>query len=358
MKATKLLLFCIIIINSFSSCYQDTGEFFRTTSIILSADSNLKKPGRTINFTVKTDSGLDVTNEATIYIKEITSSSEPEIINEPNITSQVDKIYKVYAKYKEYTSEEINVEFNINAESFVKRLLIEDYTGTWCVNCPTVSYAIDLLKEKTDKIVPVAIHRGPNAASYDPFNFEEASVLENLFGFPNQYPTSMLNRTTYWASPVSANGQNNALNLTSGTPVRLGLAMNSTKTGNNINLDVKVKFFQDYSNLKLVVYVLENKLIYPQENGTIYYDGIDVLEDFEHNHVLRATYTDILGDAIPSSETTYGKTFTRNFSVAVPSNIANTANMEFVAFVIGSNNKSINVRSAAVGVNQEFEENN
>jgi hypothetical protein len=31
--------------------------------------------------------------------------------------------------------------------------------------------------------------------------------------------------------------------------------------------------------------------------------------------------------------------------------------MEFVAFVIGSDNKSINVRSAAIGVNQEFEEN-
>lgn len=355
MKATKLLLFCIIIINSFSSCYQDTGDFFRTTAIILSADSNLKKPGRTIHFTVKTDSGIDVTNEATIYIKEITSSSEPEIINEPNITSDVDKIYKVYAKYKEYTSE-INVEFNINAESFVKRLLIEDYTGTWCVNCPTVSYAIELLKEKTDKTVPVAIHRGNSLASHDPYHFEGATVLEVLFGFPNQYPTSMLNRTTYWASPVSATGQNNALALTTGAPVRLGLAMNSTLTGNNVNLDVKVKFFQDYSNLKLVVYVLENKLIYPQENGTIYYDGIDILEDFEHNHVLRATYTDILGDAIPSSETLYGNIYSRNFSVAVPSNIANTANMEFVAFVIGSNNKAINVRNAAIGINQTFEE--
>lgn len=356
MKATKLLIFCIIIINSFSSCYQDSGEFFRTTSIILSADRNIKKPGRTINFTVKTDSGLDVTNEATIYIKEV-SSSEPEIINVPNITSQVDKIYKVYAKYKEYTSEEINVEFNINAESFVKRLLIEDYTGTWCVNCPTVSYAIELLKEKTDKVVPVAIHRGNSVASHDPYHFEGATILEEINQTVGQYPIAILNRKNFWLNQVTALGQDKALQLTTGDAVRLGLAMNSTQSGNSINLDVKVKFFQDYSNLKLVVYVLENKLIYPQENGTIYYNGIDIIEDFEHNHVLRATFTDILGDAVPSSETAYGKTYTRNFSVAVPDNIANTANMEFVAFVIDSNNKSINVRSAKIGDNQDFEEN-
>ena len=356
MKATKLLLFCIIIINSFSSCYQDTGEFFRTTSIILSADRNIKKPGSIIIFTVKTDSGLDVTNEATIYIKEIASSSEPEVINEPNITSQFDKIYKVYAKYKEYTSEEINVEFNINAESFVKRVLIEDYTGAWCVNCPAVSYAIEELKKQTNKAVPVAIHRGSTTAAFDPYHYEPATPLLQQLGVI-AFPTAKLNRSIPWTFPqYSTANLNKALLLTTGDPIRLGLAMNSTQTGNSVNLDVKVKFFKDYSNLKLVVYVLENKLIYPQENGDNLFGTTPEIEDFEHNHVLRATFTNIFGDEIPSNDTTYGKTYTRNFSVAVPDNIANTANMEFVAFVI-DNNKSINVRSAKIGDNQDFEEN-
>lgn len=358
MKATKLLLFCIIIINSFSSCYQDTGEFIRTYGIELTADSNEKKRGEIIELTVDTDSGFDVSSEAKFYYKEINTENFTELDNR-TLTSTIPKTFIVYATYKNFTSKEIEVKFLETDESFTKRVLIEDYTGAWCVNCPTVSYAIEKLKEQTDKAVPVAIHRGSNSASFDPFHYEDANALEDLVGVANQYPTAKLNRLTNWNYPQhTQTNLNKAIALTTGTPVRLGLAMNSTIGGNSINLDVKVKFLENYSNLKLVVYVLENGLLYPQDNGTTFYGGLPVIEEFEHNHVLRATFTNILGDAIASSETTYGKTFTRNFSVAVPSNIANTANIDFVAFVVGQDNKAINVRKATIGENQTFEENN
>lgn len=364
MKAIKILFFLTTIIF-LNSCYQDKGDFLRIYGIEISVDISEVSLDKTVNFTVKTDYGLDVTNEAKIFIQDIASSNLP-IENGTSLTSSTNKIFKVYAEYpnpndktKILRSNEITVKFDEFAQSFVKRVLIEDYTGTWCVNCPTVSYAIEKLKEQTDKAVPVAIHRGSNSASFDPFHFEDANALENLVGVANQYPTAKLNRLTSWKYPQhTQNNLDTAIKLTTGTPVRLGLAINSTLSGNSINLDVKVKFFQDYSNLKLVVYVLENKLIYPQDNGTSFYGGIPVIEDFEHNHVLKATFTNILGDAIPSSETSYDKTYSRNFSVAVPSNITNTANIEFVAFVVGQDNKAINVRKAAIGENQPFEENN
>ncbi len=357
MKAIKTLFF-LFFITSLSSCYQDTGEFFRTTNITLSADSEEKRLGQTINFKIVTDSGIDVTNEAIIYIQDESSTLEPEINTSSNLTSNVTKTYKVYAVYKEFTSNEILVKFDDNVESFVKRVLIEDYTGTWCVNCPTVSYAIEKLKELTDKAVPVAIHRGPNSGSYDPFHYEDANALEDLVGIANQYPTAKLNRLTYWNYPQhTQTNLNKAIALTTGSPVRLGLAMNSSLTNNNLNLEVKVKFLENYSNLKLVVYVLENDLIYPQKNSTSFYGGLAEIPDFEHDHVVRSTFTNILGDVIPSDDTSYGKTYTRNFSVTVPSSISNTANMEFVAFVIGADNKAINVRKAVIGENQTFEEN-
>lgn len=357
MKATKLLLFCIIIINSFSSCYQDTGEFIRTYSIGLTADSNEKKRGEIIELTVDTDSGFDVSSEAKFYYKEINTENFTEL-NDRIITSTIPITFIVFAKYKNFTSKEIEVKFVETDESFVKKVLIEDYTGAWCVNCPAVSYAIEKLKEQTDKAVSVAIHRGSTTAAFDPYHYEAATPLLqqlNIIAFP----TAKLNRSVPWPFPqYSTANLNKAIALTTGTPVRLGLAMNSTISGNSINLDVKVKFLENYSNLKLVVYVLENGLLYPQDNGTTFYGGLSVIEEFEHDHVLRATFTNILGDAIPSNETTYGKTFTRNFSVAVPSNIVNTANMEFVAFVVGQDNKAVNVRKSSVGENQTFEENN
>lgn len=363
MKALKIFLYLFFVSNLSVSCYQDKGDFFRTNSIILSADSSEKRPGQTIVLTVNTDAGIEITNQAIIYIKEVTSSTI-QISNTPAITTTDIKSYTIYAKYvdansnKEFISNEIEVSFN-NDKSFVKRVLIEDYTGAWCVNCPTVSYAIEQLKANSVRAVPVAIHRGSNPASFDPYHFAGADILEELVGVANQYPTAKLNRITNWNYPqTTTTNQNKAIALTAGAPVRLGLAMNSTVQNSKINLDVKVKFFDDYTdNLRLVVYVLENNLIYPQKNSTSFYGGLSVIPNFKHDHVVRATFTNILGDRIPAFETVYNATYSRNFNITIPANIANSANIEFVAFVIGSNNKAINVRSAAIEANQLFEDN-
>ena len=73
---------------------------------------------------------------------------------------------------------------------FKKRVLIEDYTGTWCGNCTRVSYAIEQVKAQNDKVVTVAIHNG-----HDPFHFAGIAPLKNLI-LPNSLlalPVSRLN---------------------------------------------------------------------------------------------------------------------------------------------------------------------
>ena len=132
--------------------------------------------------------------------------------------------------------------------------------------------------------------------------------------------------------------------------------MNSTVANGTINLDVKVKFDANMTGLKLVVYALENNLIYNQTNYTSYYGGVSTIQNFEHDNVLRASLTNILGDAI-TSNTNDGDIYSRNFTVNVPSNVANASNLSFVAFVIGTDNKAINVRAALPNVNQTFQEN-
>ena len=47
--------------------------------------------------------------------------------------------------------------------------------------------------------------------------------------------------------------------------------------------------------------------------------------------------------------------YTRTFNVPVPANIANAANIEFVAFIIDETGRAVNVRAAHAGDNQEFE---
>ena len=234
------------------------------------------------------------------------------------------------------------------AGKFNKNVLIEDFTGTWCGYCPRVSYAIEQVQSQTTKSVPVAIHRGN-----DPYNFAEGQILEAQIGLQG-YPTAMLNRKTTWNSPEPSY-INQVKNLT-GADANLGIALKPTITNGSINLDVKVKFASDMTNLKMVVYVLENDLTYNQTNYTSYYGGTATIVGFKHDNVLRATLTNILGETM-NGATTNGTTWTKTYTAAVPTNITNSAKVTFVAFVLDASGKAINSRKASVNDNQSFEEN-
>lgn len=233
------------------------------------------------------------------------------------------------------------------AGKFTKNVLIEDYTGTWCGYCPRVAHAIDQVFAQNISAVAVAIHRGN-----DPYNFADASVLEAQIGLQG-YPTAMLNRKTTWNSPEPSY-INQVKNLT-GTDANLGIAMKPSINNGNLNLDVKVKFASDMSGLKLVVYLLENDLIYNQSNYTSYYGGASTLVGFEHDNVLRASLTNILGDSMTGT-TTAGTVWTKNFSLAIPTNISNSSKLSFVAFVMDYNGKVVNVRKANLNDDQSFQE--
>lgn len=347
----KNIILLLLTVLTFSGCSKDYELLKSIDDVILTADSSAKTVGETITFTVKDNTGADLTSAATLYVNG--EEIEGNTLTSENITS-----FEVKAKYMGVDSEPLTVRFHDGSETnFVKRVLIEDYTGTWCGYCPRVAYAIELAKQQSpDFVVPVAIHRPSSnsaSASYDPYNFPAAAELEAVINLSG-YPKGTLNRMTSWINPETENIAQ-VIGLTQGDN-KIGLAIDNSVNGSTINLDVNVKFASDFNNLKLVVYVLENGLIYTQNNYTTYYDGVDHLEGFEHNHVLRAVLTPILGEAINSSETVLNNVYTRSFSVPVPANVANAANIEFVAFVIDADGNALNVRQVELNETQEFEE--
>ena len=234
---------------------------------------------------------------------------------------------------------------------FKKRVLIEDYTGTWCGNCAVVSYAIEKVYENPNNAsVTVAIHSGN-----DPYKFLDVAPL-HAYIFPSgtvALPEARLNRNIVWKDQDT--NLLDPINLRSNN-CGLGLAIQSKLIDSNISLDIKMKFAQNYSGLKLVVYLLEDKLYYKQTNYSNYFNAINPILNFEHNHVLRKSLTNILGDNITETIAD-GTIINKNFSIAVPANIANANNIGIVAFITDQNNTVINVRGASINQNQLFEEN-
>ena len=335
-----------------SPAVQVSVEYDVLTNITLSSSSSTYYVGDTIEFTVTGDNSQNLSSMA-----EISVNGTPITGNTYTVNSEGN--LDVSATYDSFTSNSLQLNVFAAPLRFKKNVLVEDYTGTWCGQCPRVAYGIELVEQQTDQAVIVAIHRGSTSSSsstYDPYNYP-AGALENMINLSG-YPTAMLNRTTEWNYPEPSN-VNQVVNLT-GNQAELGLAIAPTFTGNTMNIDVNVKFGEDYSSssLKLVVYILEDGLFFNQVNYTSYYGGASVLTNFEHNHVLRGVLTNILGDAIPANETGTESIYTRTFSVDVPTNVSNSSNISVVAFVVDDSNATLNSREANFGENQNFEATN
>jgi hypothetical protein len=332
---------------SFTISDENTNEL---SSITLTANMSSYYLSEVATFIVVGNDGIDYTDQASITM------GDGSVLTGNTYNTTTEGSFSFTATYNSLVSNEVQIDVLPPPARFQKNVLLEDYTGTWCGYCPRVSYGIELVLAETDRVVPVAIHR------QDEYNFN-AQALENLIGLTG-YPTAMLKRSISWNYP-EPNNVNQVLNMTNGD-ADLGLSINPTIDGNTMDITIEVKFGIDYSlaELSLVVYVLEDDLFSNQENYTSYYGGASVLTNFEHDHVLRASLTDLLGDPIPQSSTTADNIFTQTITTNVPSNVSNSDNLSVVAFVVnasgngtpGSSNQAINVRSAHFGDTQTLQE--
>lgn len=346
-----LRLFILISFSIFlSSCSEQYNIKEGISGIYIEASKSYSLIGDEITLTVKTegDSGEDITELVTIFANGVELSSSTFTTQDlGNVTFR--------ATYLNLETEPVEVIFHDGTltTNYVKRVLIEDYTGTWCGWCTRVSDAIKKVDDETENAVFVAIHRAPSGTQ-DPFNFEEAAILEQTLGAAG-YPKGFLNRMTKWDFPENENiGQ--ALALTQGANPKLGLKMSSSLVGNTMNLTVDVEFAQDFEDLKLVVYILENGLIYPQVNySPTLYGGENPVEDYVHDYTLRATLTNILGDDVPNSNARLGENYSRTFEFDTPENIENTDNLDFVAFIVDADGHALNSRKTTLGETQQYE---
>lgn len=336
----KLYIIGLSLISLFSCNNEDITEI---TSIKLIATSDIQLlTNQDFSFEVPANNLDTITDKATIKVDGI------EIQNAIFNSSEPGE-FEVQAFYEGLESNIINISAISPATTkYIKNVLVEDYTGTWCVNCPRVSYAIEQAKLQSDKVVSVGVHVG------DDMDMEGYEVLTTEFGV-TAYPTGKINRINDWVNPD--NNIEAVTNLT-GLDAILGLAINSTIEGSNINMTVEVGFKENVeAPLKLVIYLTENGLVYDQANSTSYYGGVNPIVDFVHNDVLRAIYTHHLGNAIPSDQTVAENIYELQMQEAIPTTIQNNNQLHLIAFVTNATtNEVINVREVKIGEAQELQD--
>ncbi|RLJ67344.1 outer membrane protein Omp28 [Lacinutrix venerupis] len=282
----------------------------------------------------------------------VTYSAESGSLSNP-ATFTVSGEYNAVATYTMPDNSALNsnsVTITAAESTHTTKVMIEDYTGAWCGYCPRLATALEDAITENANVIPVAIHNG------DPMAFTYDAQLRSSFGVTG-WPSARINRVNNWASE-SFIQVDPYLNVRQ----NMGLAINSSIAANVINAQVKVHYDLKigYAN-RIVVYLLENGLVYNQVNyyngdaSSPWYQAGNPIVGFVHDHTARAVLTDVMGDAIPAAETETGNTYVVNYTTTVPSNVQNTNNLELVAFVVGPDNKVLNVQKAQLGENKDFD---
>lgn len=182
-------------------------------------------------------------------------------------------------------------EGDIEFSNVRKVVLMEEFTGQACMNCPRGAAESQSIVELSEHhMIPVNIHYGWYAMPNFGFTTESGTAYGDLSGAEN-YPACRMDRNTEVNS-----------NIDTWMSMYMGLAFQNTP------IDVEVS--SDYSNgeakitttltalenidqpLSLQLWLLESGIRARQLNGSIWID------DYEHNHVFRAAINGTWGHPI------------------------------------------------------------
>lgn len=292
------------------------------------------------------DDERDVTESTTFYVNETPIAGN--IFSSPNTGK-----YKVRGEYMD-----ISTSANDDRNSFevfipVKKVLIEGFTGTWCPPCILLDYKMNNAYDSIVDVVGVKLHIGQR----DPFVIPETRELYEYFGVFG-VPWGVIDRSFQWEYYSLPQLPLDQLRPFAGVDTNLSIKIASKLEQNKIDLDISLISEEQISEAALIVFLLEDGLVYEQANidnedpNSPYYNLGDPIPDFIHNDVLRMSLTDILGDEIP--ETPSLIEYKRNFLFIVPQEF-NAENLKIVATVIGADGTVINTQSSKINSVKDYE---
>ncbi|MCD8297362.1 MAG: Omp28 family outer membrane lipoprotein [Prevotella sp.] len=191
-------------------------------------------------------------------------------------------------------------EIYVKPAEMAKHVLIEDFTGQRCVNCPAATAIIEQLQEQygTDNVIAVGIYSGPFGASANgsllPLTTETGNYYYNTFGVSEQ-PSALIDRhsvnsnTATWAAEVY-----NYIQETS--PLILDVTNSYDEATRTVSITVEGTAIESVSG-KLQVWLIEDNIVSTQYLSDGSFDN-----NYVHNHVFRTTVNDKDGESFAVAE--------------------------------------------------------
>ena len=220
-------------------------------------------------------------------------------------------------------------------------VLLEDYTGVKCNNCPEAgALALQLQEQNEGHLVVLGVH--PKSALQNPaggfpdFRTDDGNEWNNYFNIA-AYPNGLVNRTggvlgsAQWTSAVNNIIGNDA-------PVRLIVKTEFDDATRELKVSIHSKFLINVASndVRLTTCMMEDKIVGKQVTP----NGVD--ENYVHRHVFRGTADNqTWGRVLSSAESiSEGSNFITNMKFTL-SDDYNADEFYIVAFISDNNTKEV-----------------
>ena len=198
-----------------------------------------------------------------------------------------------------------------------KNVLVEDFTGTYCVYCPNAHKAADkIMASHPGRAWGINIHQGGFAGNDPDFRTPWGDPLaapHNLTGWPSGMVNRRANANSNYSQWAS---QANAI-LAQASPVNVAAQGTIDYTTRMLSLYVEVYYTGNAVNPtnKLSVALLQSNIMAFQAGSYFYIDMVEG-DLYRHNHMLRDLLTGLWG--VDVTPTTTGSFWSETFEYEIP----------------------------------------
>jgi len=232
-----------------------------------------------------------------------------------------------------------------------RKVLIEDYTGHTCGNCPDAAVVLKNILASNPNVVAVAVHAGSTFAPPQPPKYPQdwrtsvGTAFDNRFGVSAAgQPNGLINRRSVNGSPIVfhtswANLVSQFLAEDPVADIELAIKTYFDPATRLLVTYVHSGFLQSFSEeVNLGVYLVEDSITGPQK---WYNQGLvdDYEPNYVHNEMLRGNISPVWGVSLGSSNPA-GAIQRREWLTELPAEL-HVEHVKVLAFVYKTSNNEV-----------------
>ncbi|MDL2223035.1 Omp28 family outer membrane lipoprotein [Bacteroidales bacterium OttesenSCG-928-M11] len=230
------------------------------------------------------------------------------------------------------------VDDKIPSKNIKNTVLLEDFTGVLCKNCPdAASVAHDIQDKLGSQLIIVSIHAGPYSSSAPEYQSEAGnSYLNKFYPAANEFPAGIISRKQVDGSLVHTNFKKwetyimERLNsdIMGNRLFDFDMFPQFSEETNEIRIESTIKAYNNLSGVHLQLWITESGVVGNQLTNT------EFKNDYIHNHMLRDAINGIWGEEIESMEEDSEKLLSNTYSLNDKE--WDTNNLHIVGFIYDS----------------------